>query len=318
MQKVYGGTIYTYNWGYHVVHKKDKKTYRKGFSFSDSDDAYTDAVIYKKEMSDKLGLTIGQKWIPDSVKTYVAGFFDGDGCVTYYNKKYKDSTYIGPVINFTQAQQNGIPQVLLFIQSYYGGKLNNAYQPKKPTERKSYKLTLYNAECIWMLKDLSSRCVVKSKQVDLALQLGEEADVAIKTTICRQMSEEKQLSSLNASTVDSSDERLCMEYIAGLLDAEGCVISKNRCPVISIAQLSNISLLCALRERLGITAPKAVSIKEGKLTFSGPSAIRFIHAIHEMCIVKREQLQLALRNTEISNDDEIKTNHQKICALKRI
>jgi hypothetical protein len=101
---------------------------------------------------------------------YIAGFIDGEGCISIYpcNSK-KDNPSFTPRIIITNLDS----AVLAWIQEIVGG--GNLYKKKKYKEhhRQAYSLQLTAGVTIPLLKRILPYLKVKTKQAKLALALDE-------------------------------------------------------------------------------------------------------------------------------------------------
>lgn len=108
--------------------------------------------------------------ISDTYRSYVAGFFDGEGCVTfqaYYKKgKYEKYPRIVMQINITQTSK----EVLEYIQKEFGGSIH--FKKSKNINHKScYKLVLTNRENMkFFLENIVEFCIVKHDDIILGLE----------------------------------------------------------------------------------------------------------------------------------------------------
>lgn len=98
------------------------------------------------------------------VKAYIAGFLDGEGCISITKAKKKRSINYTYVLNIVFAQKN--PKILKWIQKYYGGRLHKV---KKYTQYQLWHLRLGQAESFVLLQDVEAHCIVKKQHVYLGL-----------------------------------------------------------------------------------------------------------------------------------------------------
>lgn len=90
---------------------------------------------------------------------YIAGFFDGEGCVS-------GSVIIGRS-SYIQVQiTQKLPEILIEIQKLYGGRLIKVSGYK---DIRCHRLSFSNLEAKMLLYAIRDFVVVKKKQVDLAI-----------------------------------------------------------------------------------------------------------------------------------------------------
>lgn len=106
----------------------------------------------------------------DIEKAYIAGFFDGEGCISlqaYYQEgKYGKFPRINMQINITQVNH----KVLEYIQQFFGGKIHKGY---KDSDKRSdcYKLTItgkINME--YFLDSIKEYVIVKKEDIKYGLE----------------------------------------------------------------------------------------------------------------------------------------------------
>lgn len=109
---------------------------------------------------------------------YIAGFFDGEGCVSLcYCKRRKRKSMEGHVMGFKLIAgiSNTDPTVLLMLQSMYGGDLNIS-NPRAavPHHKRVYAWKVTARDSIkTFLTSIAPLCIVKRNQVLIALKYVE-------------------------------------------------------------------------------------------------------------------------------------------------
>jgi hypothetical protein len=99
---------------------------------------------------------------------YIAGFFDGEGCVTIQRRSDGRSHYS---VHASIGQVD--PQNLIKIQRQFGGSLREI---KKKVQRSSWRLTLTGSKAEIFLKALVPYLQNKKKEAVLALKLRDKAN----------------------------------------------------------------------------------------------------------------------------------------------
>lgn len=109
--------------------------------------------------------------ITDIYKSYVAGFFDGEGCISaqaYYQKgKYEKYPRITMQINVTQSSI----EVLEFIQKVFGGNIK-LHIKESDKWKNCYRLTITGRDKMkFFLESILDYSIVKKDEIILGLEL---------------------------------------------------------------------------------------------------------------------------------------------------
>lgn len=209
---------------------------------------------------------------------WLAGFIDGDGCI-YTGGNYN-------TIILTIAQCNPLP--LLYIQKCYGGVIackKNTAENARPI----FSLNMYGTQCGKIFTDIANHVIIEKRNVENALgflnalslaQDGSKFLDAIKST--------GKLSN------NADHNRISMQYIAGLFDAEGEVSIRLHSNATSgsysldITQKGDIELLTSIRKHLGYGKMS----KERVYFWSKDDINRFINEVGKYSIVKKESCRV--------------------------
>ena len=90
---------------------------------------------------------------------YLAGFFDGDGCIT-----------TSPKTNFRLTISNTNKEILDWIKKNFGGNINNQHLPKNPKHNTSWKwITTKRTDVLRILELIYPYLIVKKKQAKLII-----------------------------------------------------------------------------------------------------------------------------------------------------
>ena len=109
------------------------------------------------------------------------------------------------------------------------------------------------------------------------------------------------------ASVPINDTRLTWPYIAGLVDAEGCIDMRNERQIaISVAQHSCERLLHALKGKLGIGC-----VTSGTWTVTGSQALDVVAHIRPYCIIKRQQIETVMSEKVILASSQKRKRTQK-------
>lgn len=95
---------------------------------------------------------------------WLAGFINGEGCITYYNK----GNGLYPKFTIT----NTYLPIMKAIQSQFGGSLNS-YQPKYENSKCCWVLSWQCKKAIALLKELVPFLTVKKTQAELVIHAHE-------------------------------------------------------------------------------------------------------------------------------------------------
>jgi hypothetical protein len=259
------------------------------------------------------------KYIPPSA-SYISGFIDGDGCI--FIRKIADGYQSGFTI--TQCRTN----ILQIIRYYFGGSITSSSNRNNKTInimdddyyykyniRNEYNLIIRNNEYQLLLDYLHNSFIIKERQYQCLYNFNKLANLPNKN-------EEKELLYLTCSDYNKKCNlneiyfnRLNIEYIAGLFDAEGSVyINKNKliCYYISISQKNHISILNEIIKFLGFGKIDNYSFA----IYKKNDCLKFIKLVKEYLIVKYNQVE-AFETFLTTNDTLIKQKMYEICNKEK-
>jgi len=110
--------------------------------------------------------------ITNEQKSYIAGFFDGEGCISFHivgkNKKYRGGRghCYSVVCNLT----NNHIDALIHIQNLVGGKIYKKFK-SKPAHSDGYILSFTSRESARdFLVTIKDYLIIKKKQADIAVE----------------------------------------------------------------------------------------------------------------------------------------------------
>ena len=213
---------------------------------------------------------------------YTAGFFDGDGSIRLIN-----ACYVG--IEVGQCD----PRPLVALQSRFGGTILRT-ERTITTQRDIYKWTISCRGAEHFLTFIKDDVIVEADKVTASLAMID----AIKH--CDRLGQLSIISGM-ASMGKQGDaskpyDRMSMEYIAGLIDAEGCLkcrIRKDKYldAAITITQKLDPELMRCVAEHLGYGAES-----DGRyVLFIQDDIIDLLQKIMGHLIVKKEQALMLLK-----------------------
>jgi len=109
----------------------------------------------------------GKNTITNDV-AYIAGFFDGEGCVRIKRANQGGNSYY-----ITATITNSNRQILEYIMGIFGGRVREA---EKKANKTVYHYELTCAEAVDMLKTLLGFLREKKKQAELAINFHDKKD----------------------------------------------------------------------------------------------------------------------------------------------
>ena len=251
--------------------------------------------------------------------SYIAGFIDGDGCI--FIRKIKGGYQTGFTI--TQSRTN----VLQIIRYHFGGSITTSSNRNNKVEnimdndgyyfkhniRNQYNLIVRNNEYKLLLEYLQESFIIKEHRYQCLHEFNKIANITNKNVEKEQIY--SKYSECNTN-IELYYNRLNIEYIAGLFDAEGCIyINKNKTTqfYISITQSSHPEILCEIVKYLGFGTIDS----ESKLKiYKKEDCIRFIQLIKPHLIVKYNQ-SCAIETFLETTDPIIKEQMYAICNREK-
>lgn len=187
--------------------------------------------------------------IPETFKQWLAGFFDGDGCISYQCFKHK-STKEGTGFNlYIQFYQTSV-EIFEKILRYY--PTSNLYEDwrHKDTHKPGFCVKYNGNVCYKIINDLMKYSVLKYKQLALGLEVLSMTKSPIyknrKKEIYLEMMNLKNKESYKSIEIDPS--KITIPYVAGLFDAEGCVILQNNSFTLKLTQDQSPKILKTISE----------------------------------------------------------------------
>jgi hypothetical protein len=252
--------------------------------------------------------------------SYIAGFIDGDGCI--FIRNITDGYQSGFTI--TQCRTN----ILQIIRYHFGGSITSSENRNDKTinimdeedhyykynVRNQYNLVIRNNEYKLLLNYLRVSFIIKENQYQSLYEFNKIANLPNK------YEEKKQLyltcSELNKKC-DINEiylQRLNIEYISGLFDAEGCIfINKD---------FDNISLSISQKNHPLILVEILNFLRFGKVNkykyeiYKKSDCLKFIQLVKEHLIVKYNQAE-AFENFLKTSDTTIKEQMYSICNKEK-
>lgn len=287
--------------------KEDKKFHVKNYPNREA--AFQAVTEYQKKRSAELNLDhkIPAIDLSPEMKQMIAGFLDGDGCINLrYHKSYDVR------VNFGQAEDKQIPEILQIIKNIYGGSITKRKTLKR-NDRQMYILEIQQENIYVMLTHLAQYCVLKAKQAEIALQCCRDLLADDKSKCDGYIEVVKRLKDEYQAT-EFDTNRITQQWLAGFFDAEGCIGVWGQSLKISFSQTSCVILLHEIdeyyRKKFGFRGRLRI---KGEIVYCSANAYSVINDLLEsdVCVVKKEQLLLAKRFWELKLGKNKKTKAER-------
>jgi hypothetical protein len=229
--------------------------------------------------------------ITENFKKYLAGFFDGDGSIII--EKFKTNGY-SLRIKFCQSNEN----LLKRIQEYYpfmhlDGNLRNG----RENNRCEFQLRAAGKQIEPLVNDLLGYSILKYEQLLEVSKFFKYINVL--NTNDEKESIYNKLKELKKNSTNKPYERLSVQYIAGLFDAEGSVGIYGSTLRIKLTQKSDTVIL----EKIAHMYNNRNKINNYAVSFYGVKSEKFLNDIKEYTIYKNPQIKAALKYIETINDE---------------
>jgi len=291
------------------------------------------------------------------VHSYLAGMFDGEGCVTAQHAKLSSGLYCTRLLCALQITDSRIPP--LFAE-HFGGNVGVHYlRSGRPIHR--WHVVGSNGGAF--LEFASKFCLAKAIQASEALQLAAlllrgrakgrritgqpvvtEVEAAERLRLCESITSLKKVPALEGACSAASAD----DYLAGVFDAEGCISARRYVPKTSPSGRKQTSLHCSV----GMTdaaIPKLFAARFGgqinehalasgrtiyNWYISNSNCRPLLEHVADFGLVKKEQAVLALdlaksmassrvshgRNPQLSDPEQLlRTNLcERITAWKHV
>jgi hypothetical protein len=251
--------------------------------------------------------------------SYISGFIDGDGCI--FIRKITDGYQSGFTI--TQCRTN----ILQIIRYHFGGSITSSANRNdksinvmnddyiyKHNIRNQYNLLIRNNEYQILLEYLHNSFIIKENQYQYLYEFNKLANLQNKNDekeqiylLCSQLNKKCILNEIYL-------QRLNIEYISGLFDAEGCIFIDHTLKKIkiSIAQKNYPLILYEIVKYLGFGKVEKYEL----IIYKKNDCLKFIHLVKNHLIVKYNQA-IAFETFLETNDNNIKEQMYSICNKEK-
>jgi len=283
----YAGSVCNNSYGSIFQYGVNKKKHCKHFSkikFGSAEKAEIAAQYYQEKFSDDNGFTV-VIFSADSnepLRRYLIAFADGDGYILVTREGYVK-------VGVVQAQNSGIPPILLIFQSTYGGDIGKPTRHTGKKWRPTYVWYCHGFATLPILKDWMQFGVLKRDQAKSVFEFMTRNNTSNCLAIYSQLSIAKEPK--NYLNVEIDDSVLTIYYLAGLFDAEGSISCSYGTEVqVKFAQQNSLKLLDSINNFCQDTG----TVNDVCLRFTGKSAEPVLCEMLPYLIVKKEQAQIAL------------------------
>ena len=253
--------------------------------------------------------------------SYISGFIDGDGCI--FIRKITDGYQSGFTI--TQCRTN----ILQVIRYHFGGSItssenrnnkvenmmdkNNEYIHKHNV-RNQFNLLIRSNDYQILMDYLKESFIIKKKQFNCLYEFNKIANLPNKIEEKEKLYKLCSENNVITNVVNDSLQKINIEYIAGLFDAEGCLfINKNFTDInITIAQKNHPIVLHEIVKFLGFGNVYNYRYEIHKKT----DCLKFIQSVKNHLIVKYNQA-IAFETFLQTNNEKIKEEMYTICNKEK-
>lgn len=222
---LYGGTVTLKNDRYKYFLNEGRARGLKfkavGRTFANSDEGYTAALDFQRNKSDEVGLTrkFTFSLLTPEKEAYLAGFFDGDGCIQVLDG--------GLVMHVAQSSSDDKePPVLIEFQRYFGGVVCLAAK-RTNVQRAQFSWRVNGELGMRLVRIVAARGVVKRPQAELVIKaIQQRGHPNLKIRLNDPKSVQKQIKKMKHEygQVPIIQSRINTAWLAGFFDADGCVM----------------------------------------------------------------------------------------------
>ena len=227
--------------------------------------------------------------ITEEFKKYLAGFFDGDGSITL--EKQKNGYTLR--IKFSQSNESWCD----YIKDKYPILHKTNIERRDHNKRIEYELRATGKQIEKLIDDLLPYSILKYEQL-----LEAKKYIPLIGVNGKNFEKDNTYNTLKLLKKESKNkpyDRLCLEYISGLFDAEGCILLNT----IKLTQKSDINILV----KIGEYYKNNNKLSNYSLVFyKKEERIKFLEDIKKHCIYKQPQILNALEYLN-GNTDKIET-----------
>lgn len=226
--------------------------------------------------------------VTEELKKYLSGFFDGDGSISV--EKLNGGYTLR--LKFCQSNEDWIN----IIQRCYPF-LKKSGGIREDNQRNEYQLRAAGKQIEPLVDDLLKHSILKYNQLLEAKKFIELINVKSKNEEKEQIY--NNLKKLKKENNTKPYERLCIEYISGLFDAEGSIGVYNNSLRVKITQKSDVIIL----QKIADMYDNINKIDNYAISFYGKNSMRFLNDIKVYCIYKKTQIETACKYIDTIDSD---------------
>ena len=255
--------------------------------------------------------------------SYIAGFIDGDGCI--FIRKITDGYQSG--IQIAQSRTN----ILQVIRYHFGGSITSSENRNNKVEnimdvnneyihkhniRNQYNLLIRSNEYQILMDYLKESFVIKEKQYNSLYEFNKFTNLPNKLEEKEELYKLCSENNVITNVVEDNLQKINIEYIAGLFDAEGCLFIQSDLKKIkiSIAQKNHPIILHKIQQFL--TFGKVDNSNIELIIYNKSDCLKFIKLVKKHLIVKYNQA-IAFEIFLQTNDAKIKEEMYTICNKEK-
>ena len=157
--------------------------------------------------------------VPIHERQFIAGFFDGDGCVRF-GSNGQSKAVRSICIKFAQSHATGPPPELAYIHERYRGRMKRKEKGSPKSVRPEWTLSIQSRpDVLRIMEDMLPHTIVKHRELVIAIESlsGRSPRSALDDAVI--ISDLKK----QHSSVEVDPTKICSPYVAGLFAAEGSV-----------------------------------------------------------------------------------------------
>ena len=200
--------------------------------------------LRRKRDAENLSKAAEENPVPEDFRAWMAGFFDGDG--TIRAQRFGDSNGFNIAVEFCQADARILQRIASYYPNMYTASVavSDSYKPV-------FNLAFNGQKSERVLKDMFPFLILKADQAKSALKFIEIVGSHDKFEEKLRLYEKIKSLKNQYASVSIPQEKLTKPYVAGLWDAEGCVILTSKTRSIKLSQDQCHGILVAIAKKFG-------------------------------------------------------------------
>lgn len=223
-------------------------------------------------------------------KKYLGGLYDGDGSIMICKCNNDGYTLI---VSLWQCY----PKLQFELQKHYGGIIYKCKEPESENVRQGYYYVIRGKNCEKILNDLEEGCIIKYPQVALAKRFFPLIKKNGKSKEREEIRNKIQALNRREDYEDRPYDRVDLDYISGLFDAEGSISIgkiKHEGMRVKITQRNDNNILYFIRDFFNLGEVDG----DIWVVYDGKSMYEYLKEMDKNLIVKKEQMNCLLKLIE--------------------